>query len=178
MRYSKLLTVLAAVLAAAVLATGLISPVYAAVFYAEPGGTGNGTAWNNTAELRVILTSGQLNDGDQVWAKTGTYYPTDGDDRSASFQLVSGVKIYGGFKEFTASTALGSRDPETHVTILSGDIGAADDSTDNSFHVVTSDSSITDSAVLDGFTVTKGYADGSYEESKNIGAGMLNQGSP
>ena len=61
------------------------------------------------------------------------------------------------------------------MTILSGNIGAAADSTDNTYHVVTG--SGTDStAVLDGFTVTKGYADG--YESRN-GGGMYNvSGSP
>ncbi|MDM8550173.1 choice-of-anchor Q domain-containing protein [Desulfobacterales bacterium HSG2] len=157
MRYSKLIC--AFMVLAMALATTFTSPVYAAIFYAEPGGTGDGTAWNNTAELRVILASGSLNSGDQVWVKAGIYYPTDDNNPTKSFQLINGVEIYGGFSGFSASTVLADRDPETHFTALSGDIGARNVDRDNSFHVVTSDSSITASAVLDGLTITGGYSE-------------------
>lgn len=182
MRYSKLIC--AFMVLAMALATTFICPVSAAIFYAEPGGTGDGTAWNNTAELRVILTSGSLNSGDQVWVKAGVYYPTDDNNPTKSFQLINGVEIYGGFSGFSASTVLADRNPENHVTTLSGDIGTATDR-DNSFHVVTSDSSITASVVLDGLTITGGYSDGErwseegewYDElAPSKGGGMFNDG--
>jgi hypothetical protein len=58
--------------------------------------------------------------------------------------------LYGGFKgdeDFKFQ-----RDPAANDTVLSGDIGAVDDNSDNSYHVVTG----SNNTVLDGFTVTKG----------------------
>jgi hypothetical protein len=83
--------------------------------------------------------------------------------------LMNGVALYGGFTG--TETMLSERDWVAHVTILSGDIGAVADITDNSCHVVTG--SGTDStAVIDGFTVTKGYPLGSGD---GYGAGMYNE---
>ena len=64
---------------------------------------------------------------------------------------------------------------ETNVTILSGDIGVADDNSDNSYHVIVG-SNTNNSAVLDGFTVTGGNADGSSINPQGRGGGMLNVG--
>ncbi len=144
------------------------------VFYAESGGTGTGRAWNDTADLQTILKNGILDSGDEIWVKAGTYYPATDNDRSASFRLPEGVKIYGGFADFTESAALTDRDPETHVTILSGDIGILDDKLDNSYEVITTDSTVTSDTVLDGFTVTGGYPD--EDSGTGNGSGMFNNG--
>ncbi len=177
MRHSKLVCVF--MVLTIIMVIGLVGPVDAAIFYAEPGGTGDGTAWNKTAELRVILTSGLLKTGDQVWVKAGIYYPTDDSDPTKNFKLINGVEIYGGFSEFSASIVLADRNPENHVTTLSGDIGTAIDR-DNSFHVVTSDSSITASTVLDGFTITGGCSFAGYDMNDDPapgkGGGMFNNG--
>ncbi|MCK5802809.1 MAG: hypothetical protein KAI66_08255 [Lentisphaeria bacterium] len=86
------------------------------------------------------------------------------------------MAVYGGFDG--TETELGSRDPGTNETILSGDIGTAGtdtdsdgvpddpggDSGDNSYCVVYNPNltpDIDETAVLDGFTVTAGNADGS-----------------
>jgi hypothetical protein len=70
------------------------------------------------------------------------------------------------------------RDPATNVTILSGDLKQNDDSggdnSENAFHVVTSDSSVTD-ALLNGVTITGGNANGSSFPA-NSGGGILNDG--
>ncbi len=111
--------------------------------------------------------------GDSIWVAEGTYFPTISRDREIFFNLNPGVKIFGGFEG--TETDLSQRDWESHETILSGDIGVTEDSTDNSYHVVYSEG--TDStAVLDGFTITRGYAihpNSGYLGSLNRGGGML-----
>lgn len=155
----------------------------AAVLYTKETATGTGdcSSWDDACTLQTALTSG----GDEIWVMEGTHTP--GTTRADSFELVSGVGVYGGFAG--DESVRDDRDPDTYQTILSGDI-AGDDSqnpiadldsvtgnTTNSYHVVTADG--TDStAVLDGFTITGGYANGSGEPD-NAGGGILNMtGSP
>ena len=95
--------------------------------------------------------------------------------RTDTFQLISGVGIYGGFP--SGGGGWETRDPNLYETILSGDIDANDvgdlddpSRNENSYHVVTGDS-VDATAVLDGFTITAGNADGS---SHNRGGGMYN----
>jgi len=111
--------------------------------------------------LQAALTGSAF--GDEIWAAAGTYKPTAGTDRTATFQLIEGVAVYGGFAG--VETARDQRNPATNVTILSGDIGAAGNS-DNSYHVVTG----VTGATLDGFTITAGTADAH-------GGGMYNYSS-
>ncbi len=56
-------------------------------------------------------------------------------------------------------------------TVFSGDIGMVNDVTDNSYHVVVA-SNTTNATVMDGFTITGGYASGA--APNNFGAGMYN----
>lgn len=92
-------------------------------------------------------------------------------DRSASFQLINGVSIRGGYAGCNESEP-NARDIVMYETILSGKL----DWLVNSFHVITSIETDT-TAVLDGFTITEGLADGNDHHS--CGAGMFNfQGSP
>ena len=143
-------------------------PAHAAgVIYVQPGGTGSGTSWGNAKDLAAALSTAVS--GDVLWVATGTYTPTTGLDRTTTFQLVSGVAVYGGFKG--AETLLSQRDWVTNVATLSGDIGFVGDSTDNSYHVVTG----ADNAILDGVTITGGNAD--VVGTDDNGAGMLNNAS-
>jgi hypothetical protein len=88
------------------------------------------------------------------------------DARSATFQLVSGLALYGGFP-----SGGGDRDPAANETILSGDVGVPGAVGDNCYHVVTTDH--TDAAtVLDGFIITAGNADGVGKQ--DWGGGMYN----
>src|SRR5262249_36284018 len=57
-------------------------------------------------------------------------------------------------------TQRSQRNPAVNVTTLSGDIGVSGDASDNSYHVVTADGTVTLSGVLDGFTITGGQANG------------------
>jgi hypothetical protein len=128
---------------------------------------GDGTSWGQAFnDLQAALAAAQP--GDQVWVARGTYAPTSGVDRSASFALPDGVAIYGGFAG--TETKLEDRDWTAHVTTLTGDIGASGDPADNSYHVVTV-RSLKAATTLDGFTITGGNADGPTAESKR-GAGL------
>ena len=93
--------------------------------------------------------------GDEVWVAQGTYKPTTGTDRNATFALKSGVKLYGGFE--VGDTLLSQQDAAGNPTILSGEIGGASTS-DNSLHVVTG-AGMSASTLLDGFRIEKGNAD-------------------
>lgn len=114
----------------------------------------NGSSWQYAFDdLREAINLAEP--GDSIWVAEGTYFPTSYTNREFSFHLNPGVKIFGGFNG--TETELSQRDLENHETILSGDIGVQGDSTDNSYHVVYTIG--TDStAVLDGFTITRGYA--------------------
>jgi predicted outer membrane repeat protein len=142
-----------------------------------PTGSGNCSDWDNACSLQDALDSANL--GDEIWVATGAYTPTATTDpvdpRTATFQLVNGVALYGGFAG--TETSLGQRDWESNITILSGDIGAVGDDSDNSYHVVTG-SGTDATAVLDGFTVTGGNADewGVHLDPRSQGGGMYNDG--
>ena len=147
----------------------LAGPAWAGVIYVRGNATGakTGLSWADAyTDLQAGLAAAEW--GDEIWVARGTYKPTSGTDRSISFLLVAGVGLYGGF--VGTETALGQRDWETNATILSGDIGTSGSATDNSYHVVAG----AHLAVLDGFTITGGNANGS--GSFNQGGGMFNDG--
>ena len=160
-------------LASSLLAAISIHDVQAAgILYSKSGGmtTGNCDSWTNACELRYALGS-IANSGDEIWVQQGTYKPTGGTDRTATFQLINGVSIYGGFVGIEADRA--QRDQDASLTILSGDIGTVGSNTDNSYHVVTG----ANNAILDGVTITKGHAFLFDDPIYNNGAGMFNNGS-
>ena len=144
------------------------SPASAAILHVVPGGATTGTCqpWVNACDLQYAL--GVAASGDQIWVKAGTYKPTTGSDRSATFQLGSGVGVYGGFAGTEGS--LNERDWLANVTILSGDIGTAGNTSDNVYHVITA-SAMDSTAILDGFTVTGGNAN-SASFPDDTGGGM------
>ncbi len=147
------------------------------------GGNNDGTSWDNAyASLQDALTA--AHDGDQIWIAAGTYYPTKQvggtEDRFATFQMKNGVEIYGGFAgtEDPATFDLANRDFTTNKTILSGNIGTKEDNIDNCYHVFFHPEGLAldSTALLDGVTITGGYADGPLEDWHDCGGGMLNYG--
>jgi predicted outer membrane repeat protein len=148
------------------------------VVYVNVAATGanDGSSWANAyTSLPSALTA--ANSGDEIWVASGTYRPTTTTNRGVSFALKNGVGIYGGF--LGTETSRSQRDPAANVTILSGDIGTPGSSSDNSYHVVTADSTVTASAVLDGSTITGGNADGLPASNQDRGGGMwVNAGAP
>jgi hypothetical protein len=158
---------------------------------AAAAGANNGSSWAN-AFMKLQDALAVAASGDQIWVARGVYYPDEGagqtnGDRSATFQLLNGVTLYGGFAG--TETVLAQRNPSLNVTVLSGDIDQNDTtdangvvlsdsgiSGDNSYQVVTG-SGTNGTAVLDGFTVTAGLANGGVGPCVNIcGAGLFNNG--
>jgi predicted outer membrane repeat protein len=155
------------------------APVQAAnILYVKPsaGGSGDCGSWADACALQTAIDAAAP--GDEIWVAAGVHKPTHettpGDARTATFQLASGVAVYGGFSG--AEIFRHQRDWLAHETILSGDIGVQGDDGDNAYHVVTG-SGADATAILDGFTVTAGNADGVDLDSG--GGGMHNEaGSP
>jgi predicted outer membrane repeat protein len=155
--------------------SGVVHANGGTVLYVQPSGLDSGgcNSWGNACTLQYAL--GLAVSGDEIWVSAGTYHPTGGTDRSISFGLISGVGVYGGFNG--TESAREDRDPSANVTILSGDIGTIGNSADNSYHVVTgSGTDVT--AVLDGFTITKGNADFDSGTSADGGGILIVGGSP
>ncbi|MHC4721096.1 MAG: right-handed parallel beta-helix repeat-containing protein [Planctomycetota bacterium] len=94
-------------------------------------GANNGTSWLNAfVDLQEGLAIAQS--GDEIWVAQGTYYPSEltdpCDPRSATFQLIDGVALYGGFAgtEDPCTFDLDDRDFATNESVLSGDLDADD----------------------------------------------------
>lgn len=136
-------------------------------------GSQNGGSWTDAqsgAQLSAVIRA--LGEHDQVWIAEGTYYPHP-TSRDSSFFVGKNVKIYGGFSG--TETSIAARDWVAHPTILSGDIGIANDTADNSRHVLFLNNTY-DSTVIDGLTITRGNANGQYEEPpiNGMGGGVVN----
>ena len=129
---------------------------------AAAGPGGDGMSW---AEAMPTVTEAldAAAGGDEIWVATGTYFP--GANRTDSFRLKENVTVFGGFSG--TESRRDERDWEVHATVLSGDIGAPGDSSDNAYHVVIG----AEEATLDGFTVRGGHADGTGIDV--FGAGMV-----
>ena len=142
---------------------------------ASASGSNNGSSWANAfTDLQSALSLARANPScvSQIWVAKGTYRPTSGTDRTISFSMVNGVAIYGGFNG-TTETQLSQRNWATNVTTLSGDIGTAGNDLDNSYHVVLNgNNGLNNTAILDGFTITKGYANSS--GGNESGGGVAN----
>lgn len=139
------------------------------------GGAQNGENWTDAfTNLQDALSAAFSNT--EIWVASGIYTPTTGTDRSASFYLNNGVKLYGGFAG--TETQLWQRDPGQFVTILSGEIGDPNSFFDNCYHVVRG-KGLSENTVIDGFLITAGYSYGQdlFPYTINgIGAGMLLEG--
>ena len=126
-----------------------------------------GDIWITPCNLLYALNSVAVS-GDEIWVAAGVYKPTTSTtDQTASILLKAGVAIYGGFAG--GETARTERNPQTNVTIFSGDIDGDDSQAPivtnaytvtglgtNSYHVVT----VATGATLDGVTITAGYIPG------------------
>ncbi|NGP90105.1 T9SS type A sorting domain-containing protein [Fodinibius halophilus] len=140
-------------------------------------GADDGSSWSDAyTTLQGALQA--ASSSDQIWIAEGTYKPTTGTDRTASFSITGtkdGIKIYGGFEQ---GDTFSDRNSTDHPVLLSGDIGTANDQSDNSYNVFSFDgrsNNITTSTILDGVTITSGNADGSGFYEKR-GGGILNLG--
>lgn len=142
---------------------------------AAPGG--DGASWDTAfVDLQQALELARVGGFVQeIWVAAGAYRADRGTgDRTATFELVDGVGVYGGFAG--DETAREQRDPQANPTILTGDIGARGVLEDNTYNIVTC-RRVGASTVLDGFVIEKGLGDGGLNHDR--GAGLFIQyGSP
>jgi predicted outer membrane repeat protein len=127
-------------------------------------GNNNGSSWANAfqGDLGLQNALALAGPGDTIDVAEGIYIP--GNSATSTFQLIDNVTIQGGFISGGASAP----NPTLYPTYLNG--GGMN------YHVVTG-SGTNDTAILDGFTIEGGNADGSGENSN--GAGVYNNdGSP
>ena len=168
------------------------------------GSNGKGDSWANAiTELADAMVWAQEN-YDAAWETTplqiyvakGTYKPMfspeDGvnfgtnQGRNNSFLMIKNVQLYGGFDpangidDLTDTRILSSLGEIGAGTVLSGDIGTENDTSDNTYNVVISSGEM-GTASLDGFSLTKGNANNYLDINVNgnqvykcSGAGIYN----
>ncbi|MBK8421367.1 choice-of-anchor Q domain-containing protein [Candidatus Villigracilis saccharophilus] len=153
-----------------------VTPAHAAgICYVKwnAAGVNNGTSWTDAyTDLQSTLGASTCT---EIWVAGGTYKPSTPAGRAATFQLKSGVALYGGFAG--TETLRNERAYMTNVSILSGDIGATGVNTDNVYHVVTGSGTIS-TALLDGFTITAGNANAAALPNDRGGGLYSDTGSP
>ena len=178
-------------LATLLLCTGLVltSPTAAQVIYVDQSASGSddGSSWEDAyVHLQDAFDEANTNLSAEIRIAEGVYFPDedqDGDhtddDPSEYFTLSNlggvsdvEVEIRGGYPP-----GGGTRNPQAHPTVLSGDITqddatnadgvterASDQSGDNSHHVLLlraqALSNVTSATVIDGVIITAGQADG------------------
>ncbi len=114
-------------------------------------GAGTGFSWKDAFTTLAPALSAAIA-GQSIHVAAGTYKPTAATDRNATFLLKDSVDLMGGYAGVAASDP-DARNIALNVTTLSGEIGAAGVS-DNSFHIVTVNSTSHLGTTLDGFTVS------------------------
>ena len=146
-------------------------------------GANDGSSWANAYQgidgLAAALSASVA--GDDIYVAEGTYRPTSTGTRTLAFALKTGVEVYGGFAGGEASPA---ERPAfgTAESILTGDLAGDDDGLggnigENSYHVVTSPGADA-TAVLDGFVITSGFANGAGNNDSGAGILCTNGSSP
>jgi hypothetical protein len=182
-------------LAALVLVLTIASISAAHVIYVDDDAppAGNGSTWTDAYNhLRDALADAnaspkpvEIRVGRGIYKPDeDTLHPNGTGDRKATFQLVNGVTLKGGYAG-VGSAEPNALDVEEYETILSGDLAANDvdvnepnnlfdepTRAENSYHVVTG-SNTDANAVLDGFTIAGGNADG--PGSDDDGGGMYEE---
>jgi len=192
MQTSKLINLLAQ----SVLLFALISVATGKIIYVDAGATGanNGTTWANAykhlqdalADAKAATKPVEIRVAQGVYRPDeNTLHPDGTGDRAATFQLINGVTINGGYAGFGEPDP-NARDIDFYETVLSGDLVGNDVDVkdpcglwkeptrfDNSYHVVSAIE--TDATpVLDGFTITSGNGNGS-DPHYYLGGGMFIQ---
>jgi len=134
-------------------------------------GNNNGSSWADAyIYLQDALAAATGSSCNEILVAQGVYKPDQGagitaGSRGASFHLINDVAIYGGFPSGGGSWE--EHNPADCETVLSGDIEG-----DNSYHVVTG-SGTDNTALLNGFTITAGNANGSFYSEEAKGGGLF-----
>jgi hypothetical protein len=127
------------------------------------GGANNGTSWEDAfVDLQSALAIAKA--GDEIRVGQGLYKPTTpGGFREASFHLVNGTTLQGGYAGVGAADP-DANDPTLYETILSGDLNGDDgphftNYTENSYHVARANN-LGSGTRLAGVTMSHGSAAG------------------
>lgn len=139
-------------------------------------GLADGTTWEDAfAYLENALAIAEP--GDQIWVAQGRYTPALALGRS--FHIPPSVSLFGGFQGSEENLAERPDDPQTHATVLDGDILGDDEEfehrSDNSTHVIILNDVDSDT-MIDRFTIRGGEATDPDGESK--GGAIWCQGDP
>ena len=136
--------------------------------------SGDGSSW--ATAYKTLNEALNACNKTEIWVAKGTYTPSTY-DRAISFNIPSGVKIYGGFSG--TETNLADRNASlistTNKTVLSGDLNGNDNGFSNNgenSYTVVKFRNAANTTLLDGFTITGGNAN---SDSGN-GGGIFNDG--
>ncbi|MHC4309875.1 MAG: hypothetical protein ACYSSN_08025, partial [Planctomycetota bacterium] len=156
----------------------------------DASGANNGTSWANAYNHLQDALMMAL-DGDEIRVAEGVYRPDQfvlsarpNLGRMETFQLKNGVAIKGGYAGFGEPDP-DARDIRDYESILSGDLNGDDvavndpcdlpaepTKSENSYHIVTG-TGTDETAILDGFTITGGNANGPHDPYRfEYGGGM------
>jgi hypothetical protein len=131
--------------------------------------SGNGESWASAYKtLAEAMATALCGNVQAIHVARGTYYPNgqqNSTNRDSAFTILrGGLKLLGGYP-----TGGGYRNFGLNPTILSANIGNSAISTDNSYHVlvIAGLTANADTVVVDGFTITGGYANGSGTKNYN-----------
>ncbi len=163
---------------------------------ADAPGTNNGSSWQNAHNYLQDAVADANSSGEPVEIRVaeGTYRPDENalnpggtGDRAATFRLISGVALRGGYAGFGRPDP-NTRDVDKYETVLSGDLLGNDSNvsdawdfawdpnrSENCFHVVTAVGTNA-GTVLDGFVLTGGNATAE-DDAVRHGGGMFNEDS-
>jgi hypothetical protein len=174
-----------------------LSPAAAKVIYVDtnaPGPTHDGSSWANAYHFLqdALADAGSAIKPVEILVAQGIYKPDSGivqlpGDRTATFQLINGVSLMGGYAGF-GELDPNERDIKLYETTLSGDLDGNDvqvndpcdlpnepTRAENSYHVITG-SGTAPNAVLDGFTIIGGNSNEDYTlYPHSHGGGMFNE---
>jgi len=146
-----------------------------------PNDNQNGLTWT-WAKKNLQAALDIVENGGQIWVKKGVYTPTstwdipDATARDQHFRMKKHVKIIGGLAGTEGYFSnLDNRDFVVNETVLSGDIGVEYQNSDNCYHIFNHPTGLglSETAILDGFTITLGNADG--ENERGSGGAIVNQ---
>ncbi len=160
------------------------------------GAAHDGSSWCEAyLNLQDALVAAAVPGGsvDEIRVAGGVYKPDQGGgqlsaDREATFQMISGVTIAGGYAGCGAPDP-NKRDIAGYQTILSGDLTGDDvvvavedlfteaTRAENSYHVVTG-SGTDETALLDGFIITGGHASEIGSPHTRGGGMYISKGAP
>jgi len=172
-------------LVGAIFLLAIVSTASGKVIYvdANANGLNNGSSWADAynylqdalADANTSAKSIEIRVAEGIYTPdSNSADPNGSGDRTATFQLINGVILKGGYAG-ASETEPNGRDVELHETILSGDLAGNDVfvsdiyllytdpcRAENSFHIVTG-SETDETAFLDGFTVCGGNTRNSTE---------------